>query len=113
MMSRLSKAIILGLLTGVVGLGVGLTPFGLDLEENIGLDLLFTLRGARQPPSDVIIVSIDRKSAENLNVSQAPRKWPRSLHARLIENLFKEGARVIAFDLIFDEMKSPEEDNRF
>ena len=112
-MSRLSKAIILGFLTGVVGLGVGLTPFGLDLEENIGLDLLFTLRGARQPPSDVIIVSIDRKSAENLNVSQAPRKWPRSLHARLIENLFKEGARVIAFDLIFDEMKSPEEDNLF
>jgi len=113
MMSRLSKASILGLLTGIVGLGVGLTPFGLDLEENIGLDLLFTLRGARQPPSDVIIVSIDRKSAENLNLSQAPRKWPRSLHARLIENLVREGARVIAFDLIFEEMKSPEEDHLF
>jgi adenylate cyclase len=113
MMSRLSKAIILGLLTGIVGLGVGLTPFGLDLEENIGLNLLFTLRGGRQPPSDVVIVSIDRKSAEHLDVAQVPRKWPRSLHARLIENLVKEGATVIAFDLIFDEMKSPEEDNLF
>jgi adenylate cyclase len=113
MMSRLSKAILLGLILGIVGLGVGLTPFGLDLEENIGLDLLFSLRGARQPPSDVIVVSIDRKSAENLNVSQAPRKWPRSLHARLIENLLREGARVIAFDLIFDEPKSPEEDRLF
>jgi adenylate cyclase len=113
MMSRLSKAIILGFLTGIVGLGVGLTPFGLDLEENIGLDLLFTLRGAGQPPPDVIIISIDRKSAKNLNVSQVPRKWPRSLHARLIENLVNEGASVIAFDLIFDEMKSPDEDNLF
>jgi adenylate cyclase len=112
-MSRLSKAIILGFLTGIVGLVVGLAPFGLDLEENIGLDLLFTLRGARQPPPDIIIVSIDRKSAENLNVSQQPRKWPRSLHARLIENLVKEGASVIAFDLIFDEIKSPKEDNLF
>ncbi|MGZ3613702.1 MAG: CHASE2 domain-containing protein [Thermodesulfobacteriota bacterium] len=113
MMSRLPKAMILGLIIGIVGLGIGLTPFGLDLEENIGLDLLFTLRGARQPPSDVVIVSIDQKSAEHLNVSQAPRKWPRSLHARLTENLVKQGARVIAFDLIFDEMKSPEEDNLF
>ncbi len=113
MMSRLYKAIILGLLTGIVGLGIGLTPFGLDLEENIGLDLLFTLRGARQPPSDVVIVSIDRKSAQNLNIPQAPRKWPRSLHAHLVENLVKEGATVIAFDLIFDEMKSPQEDHLF
>ncbi len=112
-MPRLSKAIILGFLTGVVGLAVGLAPFGLDLEENIGLDLLFTLRGARQPPQDVIIVSIDQKSAENLNVPKDPRKWPRSLHARLTENLVKEGATVIAFDLIFDEIKSLEDDNLF
>jgi adenylate cyclase len=112
-MSRLSKAIILGFLTGMVGLAVGHAPFGLDLEENIGLDLLFTLRGARQPPPDVLVVSIDQKSAEKLNVSKDSRKWPRSLHARLIEHLVKEGATVIAFDLIFDEMKSPKENNLF
>jgi adenylate cyclase len=112
-MSRLSKAIILGFLTGIVGLGVGFVPFGLDLEENIGLDLLFSLRGARQPPSDVIIVSIDRKSAENLNIPKDPRKWPRSLHAHLTENLVQEGVTVIAFDLIFDEIKSLKEDNLF
>ena len=112
-MSRLSKAIILGFLVGVVGLAIGLASFGLHLEENIGLDLLFTLRGARQPPSDVVIVSIDQKSAENLNIPKDPRKWPRSLHARLTENLVQEGATVIAFDLIFDEMKSPKEDDLF
>lgn len=113
MMSRLSKAVILGFLTGIVGLGVSLLPFGVDLEENVGLDLLFNLRGTNQPPSDVIVVSIDQKSAEHLNISKDPRKWPRSLHARLTENLVKEGARVVAFDLIFDEVKSPEDDHLF
>jgi len=113
MMSRLSKAVILGFLTGIVGLGVSLSPLGLDLEENIGLDLLFNLRGTNQPPSDVIVVSIDQKSAEHLNISKDPRKWPRSFHARLTENLVKGGATVIAFDLIFDEVKSPEDDHLF
>ena len=113
MMSRLSKAVILGFLTGIVGLGVSLLPSGVDLEENVGLDLLFNLRGTSQPPSDVIVVSIDQKSAEHLNISKDPRKWSRSLHARLTENLVKEGARVVAFDLIFDEVKSPEDDHLF
>ncbi len=111
MMSRLSKAAILGFLTGIVGLGVSFLPFGIDLEEDIGLDLLFSLRGTRQPPPDVIIVSTDQKSAENLNVSKDPRKWPRSLHAHLTENLVKEGTTVISFDLIFDEIKSAQEDH--
>jgi len=111
MMSRLSKATILGFLTGIVGLGVSLLPFGIDLEENVGLDLLFNLRGKSQPPSDVIVISIDQKSAEHLNISKDPRKWPRSLHARLTENLVKEGATAISFDLIFNEIKSAQEDH--
>lgn len=112
-MSRLSKAIVLGLLTGIVGQGVSLAPFVLDLEENIGLDLLFSLRGTRQAPPEVVIVSIDKESAQNINIPNDPRKWPRSYHARLIENLIKQGAAVIAFDIIFDEAKSMEEDQLF
>jgi len=112
-MSHLSKALVIGFLTGIVGLGVSFLPFGIDLEENVGLDLLFSLRGMRQPPPDVIIVAIDQKSAGNLNLSKEPRKWPRSLHARLTENLSKEGAAVIAFDLVFDEARSSDEDNLF
>jgi len=104
-MSRLSKAVVLGLLIGIVGQGVGLAPFVLDLEENIALDLLFNLRGTRQAPPEVVVVSIDKESAQHLNLPNDPRKWPRSHHARLIENLIKQGAAVIAFDLIFDETK--------
>jgi adenylate cyclase len=112
-MSRLFKAVILGSLTGAVGVVGSLVPLGLDLEENVGLDLLFDLRGIRQPPPDVMIVTLDQKSAENLNLPKEPRKWPRSLHARLVENLNKRGASVIAFDLNFEEAKSNEEDNLF
>lgn len=110
MKSRLSKALVLGLITGIVGLGVSLLPFGLRLEENVGLEILFHLRGVRQAPSDVIIVSIDKESTDNLNLPEDPRKWPRSLHARLTEILAKQGAAVIAFDIFFDEHRSTEED---
>ena len=112
-MSRLSKALILGALIGMVGLVAGLAPFGLDLEEKLGLDLLFKLRGKRQPPPEVMIVATDDKSAASLKLPKEPRKWPRTLHARLTENLAERGASVIAFDLGFEESKSNEEDHLF
>jgi hypothetical protein len=81
-MSRLSKAIILGFLIGVVGLAIGLASFGLHLEENIGLDLLFTLRGARQPPPDVVIVSIDLLKTSTFLKNRGNGLVP-SMHASL------------------------------
>jgi adenylate cyclase len=74
---------------------------------------LFKLRGERQAPSDVVVVSIDKESSENLNLPDNPDKWPRSIHARLIENLVKEGAQVIAFDVHFLESRSAADDNLF
>ncbi len=111
--SRLFKAVILGILTAAVGVIGSFVPFGLDLEENVGLDLLFSLRGMRQPPPEVRIVTLDQKSAANLNLPKEPRKWPRSLHANLIENLIQKGATVIAFDLSFEESRSNEDDKVF
>ena len=112
-MERLLKAAILGLLTGLLGLILTLFPLGIDLEEDIGLHLLFKLRGVKQPPSEVVIVAVDKASSDYLHLPNDPRKWPRSLHARLTEMLAKEGATVIAFDVFFDEAKSVEEDISF
>lgn len=112
-MSHLTKAIILGFLTGITGLIIGFSPFGTDLEENKGLDLLFKIRGERQAPTDAVVISIDRESSEYLNLPDNPDKWPRSIHARLTENLVREGAKVIIFDLHFIEPRSPEGDNLF
>ena len=112
-MSRLSKALIVGLLIGMLGMAATLIPCGLDLEENIGLDLLFKLRGVREAPSEVVVVTVDKVSADKLNLPIRPDKWPRSLHARLIENLIRKGTAVIAFDMTFDQPRSPEHDNLF
>ncbi len=73
--------------------------------------MLFQLRGARPAPSEVVIISIDRESSEHLKQHDNPDRWPRSLHARLIETLAKEGARVIIFDLYFIDPRSASDDD--
>ncbi len=111
--SRFFKAAVLGLIIGLTGAASGLFPFGLDIEENIGLHILFELRGERRVPPDAVIVSIDKHSAHALNLPYDTRKWPRTLHSRLIDRLVMEGASVIAFDMYFEEARSPDEDNAF
>jgi adenylate cyclase len=113
MSSRLTKPIILGLFVGIVGVIANLLPFGHALDEDLGLGLLFKLRGEKPKPSNVLIVSIDKESSERLNLPDNPDKWPRSLHARLIENLMREGAKVIAFDVHFIDPRVAEDDNLF
>jgi adenylate cyclase len=113
MLLRLIKGLTLGFLTSVIGLIFCLIPFGLYLDEDIGLAILFRLRGISKPSPDVVIVSIDKESAEHLNLPDNPDKWPRSIHARLTENLAKEGAKVIAFDLHFIEPRSAGDDGLF
>ena len=112
-MSRLFKAALFGLLLGLAGLAASFSHFAHDIEEDVGLGLLFQLRGVRKAPSDVVVISIDRESSERLDVSDNPDRWPRSLHARLVENLDREGAKVIIFDVYFIEPRSPNEDDSF
>ena len=94
---------IISLIFGILGVIASILPIGLDLEENIGLHVLFGLRGVRKPPSDVVIVSLDKVSTDNLNLPAEPQKWPRYFHANLTESLAKHGAAVIVFDMMFDK----------
>jgi adenylate cyclase len=112
-MSLLTKATIAGLLLGALGLVISLTPSGEYLEENFGLHFLFKTRGTRQAPAEVVIISMDKASADRLNLPSSPRKWPRSLHARLIHTLIAKKPAVIAFDIIFSEDFSPQHDQIF
>ena len=107
---RLPKSFILGLITALFGLTIGILPFGVSLEEETGLSLLFRLRGERTPPSDVVVVSIDKRSSDALGLKNDPRKWPRTLHAELIEKLGATGASAIAFDIFFEEPRPGRED---
>jgi adenylate cyclase len=110
--ARLTKPLILGSAIALTGVFLSLIPFGAELEKNEGLDILFRLRGQKTPPSVAVVVSIDKESAEFLNISENPDKWPRSLHASLTENLAREGAAVIVFDVHFIEARGVEDDRR-
>ncbi|HSF29724.1 MAG TPA: adenylate/guanylate cyclase domain-containing protein [Candidatus Tectomicrobia bacterium] len=112
-MPRFFRATSLGLLIAALGLAVGFAPLGHDLEESVGLQVLFKLRGTRQPPDDVVIVGIDDVSATALGLPNDVAKWPRSHHARLTDMLAHAGARMIAFDIIFGEARVTEHDQLF
>lgn len=112
-MSSLFKAIVMGFVTGIAGLILSVFPFTLNMEDDVGLGLLFRIRGKVDAPSDAVVISIDRESSERLGLHADPAKWPRSIHAQLVENLLMAGAKVIAFDVYFVEHRSPDEDNLF
>lgn len=103
----------LGLSVALVGLLVSSMPVGRAWEEDLGLTWLFRLRGPVASPDEVAVVSIDRESSDRLGLPNNPRKWPRDLHARLLDQLTEQGASVVVFDIMFQEARDPELDQVF
>ncbi|MDH3349797.1 MAG: SpoIIE family protein phosphatase, partial [Desulfobulbaceae bacterium] len=60
-----------------------------------------------------VVVAVDKKSCNKLKMSDNPDRWPRSMHARLVDKLNAMGAGVIAFDFHFMESGPVEEDKAF
>ncbi len=96
-------------------LSVALTALLLDATDALRrLELTtvnqrFDVRGPEPPPADVVLVAVDDKT-----FSSPPQpQWPfdRRLHARVIRQLTKAGARVIAYDVQFTEQTDPDADN--
>lgn len=88
-----------------------LTPF--RYLEYKWMDMLFEIRGPVSTlDSPVVLVAINEASELEL-----PEKypWPTSYYARLIHNLNEAGAKVIAFDVIFDknDIYDPRNDTLF
>ena len=67
-MTILYRGAILGLFTVISGLVIHFVIFQFVLKENFDVALLFKLRGPRQPPHDVVVVSMDKYSADKLNL---------------------------------------------
>lgn len=103
----------IGSLVVITGLLLAGIPLGRWLEEEISLSWLFKLRGEMPTPSEVVIVSIDQRSSQELALPNTPRKWPRYLHGDLITKLNQHGASAIAFDIIFEEQREPLHNRRF
>lgn len=112
-MTRTLKALAWGCVVGLMGLVFSFTDIARSVEEDLGLDLFFKLRGIQQPPTEAVVVSIDRDSAETLKIPDNPDKWPRSVHAKLVDTLVRAGAKAITFDVHFIEQKVTKDDHLF
>src|SRR3954447_11430860 len=96
----------LAVAAGVAVVALGFRFAGvLDRVEGASLDARFELRG-QHPRSDVAVVAIDDTTFSDLK-----RRWPfpRSLHARVIDQLRRAGVRQIAYDVQFT---APSADSR-
>lgn len=98
--------------TGLLGALTGLTQFGLELEESVGLSWLFALRGPLNSPQDVALVAIRDDTAAALGLQGNPDHWPRAIHAELIARLNAAGADSIVFDLFFNVEREDAADDR-
>jgi adenylate cyclase len=98
---------------GLLGIFGSLLPVFTVAEDNLGLHLLYQWRGAEKPHTDVVVVAIDREAAEALNLPAAAHRWPRRLHARLLNRLSSSGAGVVVFDFNFHEPQTIDDDQAF
>ena len=107
----LKKGFSLGSVTAAIGLCA--LPVLNGLEIDWGGAWLFGLRGERPAPEEVLVVTIDQESSRRLGLPNIPRQWPRSLHAQVVRNLTRWGARVIAFDVRFEQNRTVSDDEEF
>jgi adenylate cyclase len=91
---------------------------GMDAFQRFSFDLPFVvrhslpgpLRAVAGPPrstTEVVILYMDEDSARQLN-QPVGGQWNRAIHARLLDWLARDGARVVLFDVVFDN-ESPDD----
>jgi adenylate cyclase len=109
--SRQRLRLLLFLGNAVVLTAFVIAAYGFDVLHDSELDTVdarFTIRGDRSAPKDVVVVKIDDVTFGEL---QQRFPFPRSVHARLIDRLRRDGAKAIAYDVQFTEPTKPAEDN--
>ncbi len=112
-MQHQSKWLIVGILGGLLGALLGLSTWALKLEENTGLESLFHQRGAIPPPKEIVIIALDKRSADQLGLPNESTLWPRQLHADLVTKLTTTGVKSITYDMLFKTPKDPLQDRAF
>jgi CHASE2 domain-containing sensor protein len=112
--TRLRVALFLGV--GFAATGLALVAYGTNLFRTLELDsvdLRFTIRGDQPKPDDIVVVAIDDETFSDFNSAGLEGRYPfpRKRFARVIDNLAKDAADVIAYDIQFTEQTNTEDDN--
>ena len=76
--------------------------------RNALTDLRFSWE-SRKASGEIVVVAIDAPSIDKIGVWP----WPRRLHAELLSQLEKAGARDVAFDVDFSTPSDPRSDQDF
>jgi adenylate cyclase len=97
MKHHFTRGVFIALITFLLGGGV---YYLTSLETALGLDTLFKIRGVRKPPPEAVVVAMDETSETRLGVGQDLTRW-RSFHAKLVQQLQRQGAALVVFDLQF------------
>jgi hypothetical protein len=85
-----------------------ITNFWQNIEHKAS-DVFFIIRGEREISGDIVIVGIGDDTFSTLN-----ERWPfpRTYHAKLIENLEKAGVSQIIYDIEFTERTNIDADSK-
>ena len=100
----------LGWTLALAGVVLALLPPAADVEQRFGLQWLFSLRGTRTAPPDVVVLAINGETTDALNLPEKPAQWSRALHTQAIDHLRQGGAAAITFDLFFEESRPEDGD---
>jgi len=100
-----------GVLVSLTGLLCYLYSFA-DPLQRLSYDLPFLWRGTIDTP-EVVLVYLDDQSAKEFGQPFAD-KWSRTWHSKLLNRLTEEKARLVLFDIVFDEPSNePNADTEF
>lgn len=90
-------------IVALFGIALGTIVASSDLGQRIEWQLydryMRRLAASRAPAPGIVVVAIDELSFGEVGMAWP---WPRSLHAALVRQLARGGARTIAFDIVFD-----------
>jgi adenylate cyclase len=106
---RLRVRLLLGV--AIISAAVGVVAYLTDALREPELDTVdarFEIRGTQPAPDDIVVVGID-----DVTFDQLDRRWPfpRTYHARVIDELSRDEAKVIGYDVQFTEQTTPRADN--
>ncbi len=78
--------------------------------ERLGFDLLTVTFPPEHEDFPLVVVGIDEPSFAELGMAWP---WPRGMHGRLVEALDRAGAAVVAFDVVFADPTTRDQDQAF
>lgn len=112
---RKRKALLL-VVAAILAAGIGILAYATHLLRRTELqtiDARFSVRGKQGPPSGIVLVGIDTDTQQELRDHQMASEFPlpRRYDARVIDNLRKAGAKVIAVDIEFTHPSGSEEES--